>query len=86
MKTSFRKLVRLGVLVISTAAFAVASDNTQTIVESPGKQTPHQWWPPTFDTVEDIVDQWVEDGREFINRNGQTCAYSRRELWWLENF
>jgi len=83
MKTPFRKLVWLGALAVST--FAAASDNSQTILDSPGEQAPYQWPPPTFDTVEDIVGQWVENGREFINRNGQTCTCSRRELLWSES-
>jgi len=83
MKAPLRNLVWLGALAAST--FAAASDNTQTILDSPEEQAPSQWLPPTFDAVEDIVDQWVENGREFINRNGQTCACSRHELW-LSNF
>ena len=83
MKSPLQKLVWLGALAVST--IAVPSDNSQTILDSLEKQAPYQWRPPTFDAVEDIVSQWVENGREFINRNGQTCACSRRELWWLEN-
>ena len=69
MKTSLRKLVWLGVLTISTATVAVVSDDSQVVIDGPGGRF------PTFDTVEDIVDRWVENGRQFINRNGQTCTY-----------
>lgn len=75
MKTSLRKLVWLGVLVVSTAAIAVASDDSQVIVGGAKNGPPPDWWLPTFDTAEDIVDRWVENGRQFINRNGQTCTY-----------
>jgi len=86
MKTSFQKLVWLGALAISTTAFTVASENSQIIIDGPEKQAPYRWLAPTFDTVEDVVDQWTENDREFMNRNGQKCAYSRRELWRLESF
>ena len=83
MKSPLPKLVWLAALAVST--IAAPADNSQTILDSLEKQAPYKWRPPTFDAVEDIVSQWVENGREFINRNGQTCTYSRRELWWLEN-
>jgi len=75
MKTSLRKLVWLGVLAVSTAAIAVASDDSQVIVGGAKNGPPPDWRFPTFDTAEDIVDRWVENGRQFINRNGQTCTY-----------
>ena len=85
MKTPLQELILLGALATSSATFAVTSDYSQIIIDSPGKQAPYQWRAPTFDTVEDIVDQWTNNGREFISRNGQTCAYSRRGLRRLES-
>jgi len=86
MKTSLRKLFWLGTLVISTATVVVASDDFQVVIDGSGKQAPNERRPPTFDTVGDAVDKWVENGREFMNRNGQRCAYPCRVLWWLESF
>ena len=28
-----------------------------------------------FDKAEDIVEQWVQGGRDFINHNGLTCQF-----------
>ena len=78
MKTSFRNLVRLGALAIATATFAVASDDSQVAIDSFEKQALHKWWSPSFDALGDIADQWVENGREFISRNGQICEHLRR--------
>ena len=80
MKTSFQKLVWLGALASSTVTFAVASVNSQVVIGNPETQTPYKLWPPAFDGVGDIVDRWIENGREFMNRNGQTCEYLRRAL------
>lgn len=78
MKTSLRKLIWLGGLVISTVAVAVASDDGQVVIDGLMDGQSRQWRFPTFDRAEDIVDQWTEGGRQFINRNGKTCAYLRR--------
>lgn len=69
MKTPLRELVLLGVLIISAAAVAITPDN-QVVIDSPNKQPQRL---STFDSAEDIVDQWAENGRRFITRNGQTC-------------
>jgi len=86
MKTSLRKLVWLGFLVAPTVAVAIASDDFQVAIDGLGNALPHGWQSPAFDTVEDIVDQWVENGRQFMNRNGQTCTCPRRNFWRLEGF
>ena len=80
MKASLQNLVWLAVLVISTAAVTVASDDIQVVVDSPKSGPPHRWGSPAFDAVGDIVDRWVENGRELINRNGQKCMYPHRNL------
>ena len=82
MKTSPRKLVWLGVLVLSTAAAAVGMDGPQVVIGGTEDGQLHGKWLPAFDTVEDIVDRWVENGREFINRNGQTCTCSGYSIWY----
>ena len=74
MKKSLQRLVWLGVLAISTVTTVVASDQPQVVIDGPGEQPPHEWHYPAFDSAEDIVDRWVENGRQFINRNGQTCT------------
>lgn len=78
MKIPLRKLVCLGVLFASTAAVAVASDN-QVVINSPSKQPQHEWRFPAFNSADDIMDQWVENGRQFITRNGQKCTCPRPE-------
>ena len=78
MRAPFGKLVWLGALVFSTAAISIASDS-QVAIDSLRKQPQHESGFPTFDSTEHIVDQWVEDGRQFITRNGQTCTYLRLE-------
>ena len=80
MKASLRNLVWLGVLVISTVTITVASDDIQVVVNNPKSGPPHKWGSPAFDAVGDVVDRWVENGREFINRNGQKCTYPHRNL------
>lgn len=82
MKTSPRKLAWLGVLVIATAAVAVVMDGPQVIISDTRDGPSHGTWLPGFDSVEDIVDRWVEDDREFINRNGQTCTCSDYSIWY----
>jgi hypothetical protein len=74
MKTTLGKFVWLGVLAVSTVAAAVAPDN-QVVIDSLRKQPQYEWRFPTFDAAEDIVDQWVENGRQFLTRNGKTCTY-----------
>jgi len=86
MKTSLRKLVWLGVLVASTSAIAAVSGDSQVIVDGANNILPHGWRFPTFDAVEDTVDRWVENGRQFINRNGQMCTYPYCNLCWLYGF
>ena len=80
MKASLRRLVWLGALAISATTTTAVPDDSQIIIDGLEKQAPYEPGFPTFDTTEEVVDQWVENGREFINRNGQTCAYSRRKL------
>jgi hypothetical protein len=86
MKASFRKLVQLGFLVISTSTLVVTSDDFQVVIDGPQMEAPHKWWLPTFDTVEDVVEQWAENGREFMNRNGQTCTYLLCKVRRLKGF
>ena len=82
MKTSPRELVWFGVLVISVAAVAVVVDDPQVVIDGTKNGPSHGSWLPAFDTVEDIVDRWVENDREFINRNGQTCTSSGHNVWY----
>jgi hypothetical protein len=86
MKPSLLKLVWLGVLVVSTATIAAASDDSQVIVDGIKNARPQGWRFPTFDAIEDIVDRWVENGRQFINRNGQTCTYPYCNICWSDGF
>jgi len=86
MKTPLRKLAWLGVLVISIAAVAATPNDFQTAIDGLNDWQSYGSRFPTFDRAEDIVDRWVENGRQFLNRNGQTCTYPGRKLWYLEGF
>ena len=80
MKAPLRNLIWVGGLVVSIASVAIASDDHQVVIDGPRKQLAHKWRLPVFDSADDIVDQWVENGRQFMNRNGKTCTCPRCKL------
>lgn len=72
------KVTFLSLLALVSAALAVPPYNPQSVfdVSEQGTQEIPQGVNSIFDKAEDKVEQWVQDGRDFINHNGLTCRSS----------
>ena len=70
MKAAF-----LSLLALVSVALAVPPYNPQSVfdVTQQDIQNIRQGVNSIFDKAEDKVEQWVQDGRDFINHNGLTC-------------
>ena len=69
------KVTFLSLLALVSAALAVPSYESQSVfgVSEQGIQSIGNDVNSVFDKAEDKVKQWVQDGRDFINRDGLTC-------------
>lgn len=70
MKATF-----LSLLALVSVALAVPSYNPQSVfdVTKQDIQDIRQGVNSGFDKAEDVVKQWVQDGRDFIDHNGLAC-------------
>ena len=75
------KVAFLSLLALVSAALAVPPYNPQSVfsVSEQGIQDIPGGGGSAFDKTEDRVEQWVQDGRDFINHNGLTCQSRSRE-------
>lgn len=69
------KLTFLPLLALVSVALAVPHHNPQSVfdISEQDFQNLREGVNTVFDKAEDKVKQWVQDGRDFINRNGLTC-------------
>jgi hypothetical protein len=77
MKAAF-----LSLLALVSVTLAVPSHNPQSVFDTTkqGIQPIREGVNPVFDNAEDRVEQWVQDGRDFISRNGLNCKSTLRNI------
>jgi hypothetical protein len=69
------KVAFLSLLALVSVALAVPPYNSQSAfgLSEQDVQDAQEGVSSAFDQAGDKVKQWVQDGRDFINRNGLTC-------------